>query len=183
MQLKGTSLRDIEMQNNVKKHAQWLLLNEKTRNGLQKAIGAGASGLIAGVVDDDLSNTIISNIKEKVRINANAQGLPYLNYVVDIPSGGSFVMKGVAKVGVIDFGATAYSIYLNGEYYNNMSDFAKASAVDIVALGATTVGGIIVGAATSNVAAIVVGGVVVGFIVDSIASNAKPEININGKGR
>lgn len=64
-----------------------------------------------------------------------------------------------------------------------MSDFAKASAVDIVALGATTVGGIIVGAATSNVAAIVVGGVVVGFIVDSIASNAKPEININGKGR
>ena len=179
--LEGTSPRDIEMQNNVKKHAQWLLLNEKTRNGLQKAIGAGASGLIAGVVDDDLSNKIISNIKEKVRINANAQGLPYLNYVVDIPSGGSFVMKGVAKVGVIDFGATVYSVYLNGENYNNMSDFAKASAVDIVGLGVATIGTIGVGALTSNAAALVIGGVVVGFIVDNIASRVKPEVVTNGR--
>ena len=174
--LEGTSPRDIEMQNNVKKHAQWLLLNEKTRNGLQKAIGAGASGLIAGVVDDDLSDKIISNIQEKVRINANAQGLPYLNYVVDIPSGGSFVMKGVAKVGVIDFGATAYSIYLNGENYNNMSDFAKASAVDIVGLGLTTSVGVIGTAVGAPAVAIVIGGIVVGFAVDELVLPMKPEV-------
>ena len=171
--LEGTSPRDIEMQNNVKKHAQWLLLNEKTRNGLQKAIGAGASGLIAGVVDDDLSDKIISNIQEKVRINANAQGLPYLNYVVDIPSGGSFVMKGVAKVGVIDLGTTVYSVYLNGENYNNMSDFTKASTLDIIGLGATTVVGAGLTYFGAPVYVVVIGGTVAGILVDSYIEDAK----------
>ncbi len=170
----SSSPSDIEIQNNIKKYAQWLLLPDSTKSALQNALGSGASSVVAGIVDKKISENIIDNLQEQIKINGNAQGLPYINYVVNVTPGSSIVLKGVAKVGVINIGKTAYSIYLNGENYDNISDFTKASACDIVGLGVTTAIGAGLTGFGCSVGAVIISGVVVGYIVDYSIEQLKP---------
>ena len=179
--LEGNSSQDIEMQNNVKKYAQWILLPDSTKSALQSALGTTVSSTVTGLIDEEIEDKIRDGLQNKIKINANAQGLPYLNYVAEIAPGSNLVMKSVAKVGVLNIGKTAYSIYLNGKNYDNMSDFTKASAWDIVGLGTTAAAGIAAGAMGVPAAAIVAGGVVVGYIVDTGVANMKPVPNRNVK--
>ena len=172
----GSIENDYEAKKSILKYAQDKLFADKSLVALKSTLGNSVVDMSMSLIDDATKDKIYQNLKQNIKINANSQGLPNLNYVVEIEPGSNFVMKGVAKLGVCNIGKTAYSIYLNTDKYKNEQDRAIAGTIDIIGLGAT-VG---IGALASSVGAptmvIIVGGVVVGYAVDTASATIKESI-------
>ena len=172
----GSIENDYEAKKSILKYAQDKLFADKSLVALKSTLGNSVVDMSMSLIDDATKDKIYQNLKQNIKINANSQGLPNLNYVVEIEPGSNFVMKGVAKLGVCNIGKTAYSIYLNTDKYKNKQDRAIAGTIDIIGLGAT-VG---IGALASSVGAptmvIIVGGVVVGYAVDTASATIKESI-------
>ena len=143
---------------------------------LKSTLGNSVIDMSMSLIDDATKDKIYQNLKQNIKINANSQGLPNLNYVVEIEPGSNFVMKGVAKLGVCNIGKTAYSIYLNTEKYKNEQDRAIAGTIDIIGLGATVGIGVLASSVGAPTMVIIVGGVVVGYAVDTASATIKESI-------
>ena len=172
----GSIENDYEAKKSILKYAQDKLFADKSLVALKSTLGNSVIDMSMSLIDDATKDKIYQNLKQNIKINANSQGLPNLNYVVEIEPGSNFVMKGVAKLGVCNIGKTAYSIYLNTDKYKNEQDRAIAGTIDIIGLGATVGIGVLASSVGAPTMVIIVGGVVVGYAVDTASATIKESI-------
>ena len=172
----GSIENDYEAKKSIFKYAQDKLFADKSLVALKSTLGNSVIDMSMSLIDDATKDKIYQNLKQNIKINANSQGLPNLNYVVEIEPGSNFVMKGVAKLGVCNIGKTAYSIYLNKDKYKNEQDRAIAGTIDIIGLGATVGIGVLASSVGAPTMVIIVGGVVVGYAVDTASATIKESI-------
>ena len=172
----GSIENDYEAKKFIFKYAQDKLFADKSLVALKSTLGNSVIDMSMSLIDDATKDKIYQNLKQNIKINANSQGLPNLNYVVEIEPGSNFVMKGVAKLGVCNIGKTAYSIYLNTDKYKNEQDRAIAGTIDIIGLGATVGIGVLASSVGAPTMVIIVGGVVVGYAVDTASATIKESI-------
>ena len=172
----GSIENDYEAKKSILKYAQDKLFADKSLVALKSTLGNSVIDMSMSLIDDATKDKIYQNLKQNIKINANSQGLPNLNYVVEIEPGSNFVMKGVAKLGVCNIGKTAYSIYLNTDKYKNEQDRAIAVTIDIIGLGATVGIGVLASSVGAPTMVIIVGGVVVGYAVDTASATIKESI-------
>ena len=172
----GSIENDYEAKKSILKYAQDKLFADKSLVALKSTLGNSVIDMSMSLIDDATKDKIYQNLKQNIKINANSQGLPNLNYVVEIEPGSNFVMKGVAKLGVCNIGKTAYSIYLNTDKYKNEQDRAIAGTIDIIGLGATVGIGVLASSVGAPTMVIIVGGVVVGYAVDTASATIKESV-------
>ena len=172
----GTIENDYEAKKIILKYAQDKLFANESLTGLKNALGNSILDISMSLIDDATKDKIYQNLKQNIKINANAQGLPNVNYVIEIEPGSNIVMKGVAKVGVCNIGKTVYNIYLNSDKYTNQRDRIMAGAIDVIGLGTTVGIGALASSAGVPAIVIIAGGVVVGYGVDAAVTNIKKEI-------
>ena len=166
---------DYEAKKSILKYAQDKLFADEGLITLKKALGDNVSSMAVNIVDDKIKNTICQNLKNNIKINANAQGLPNLNYVVDIAPGSRIVMKGVAEVGVVNIAGAAYSCYLDSEKYTNIHDLATANSYTLVGVAVSAVAGMAISATGAPLYVVLISGAVVGYLVDEKISVMKKE--------
>ena len=171
----GSIENDYEAKKSILKYAQDKLFANEGLITLKKALGDNISSMAVNIVDDKIKNTICQNLKNNIKINANAQGLPNLNYVVDIAPGSSIVMKGVAEVGVVNIAGAAYSCYLDSEKYTNIHDLATANSYTLVGVAVSAVAGMAISATGAPLYVVLISGAVVGYLVDEKISVMKKE--------
>ena len=171
----GSIENDYEAKKSILKYAQDKLFADEGLITLKKALGDNVSSMAVNIVDGKIKNTICQNLKNNIKINANAQGLPNLNYVVDIAPGSSIVMKGVAEVGVVNIAGAAYSCYLDSEKYTNIHDLATANSYTLVGVAVSAVAGMAISATGAPLYVVLISGAVVGYLVDEKISVMKKE--------
>lgn len=171
----GSIENDYEAKKSILKYAQDKLFADEGLITLKKALGDNVSSMAVNIVDGKIKNTICQNLKNNIKINANAQGLPNLNYVVDIAPGSSIIMKGVAEVGVVNIAGAAYSCYLDSEKYTNIHDLATANSYTLVGVAVSAVAGMAISATGAPLYVVLISGAVVGYLVDEKISVMKKE--------